>query len=31
LCQKGKIAKIRIDKSKAITPPNLFGIERKIA
>jgi len=28
---KGKIAIIKIDKSMAITPPNLFGIDRRIA
>jgi hypothetical protein len=28
---KGKINKIAIDKTNAITPPNLFGIDRKIA
>ena len=28
---KGKIIKIKIDITKAITPPNLLGIERKIA
>jgi hypothetical protein len=28
---KGKKNKIKIDINKAITPPNLFGIERKIA
>jgi len=28
---KGKINKIAIDKTKAITPPNLLGIERRIA
>jgi hypothetical protein len=28
---KGKINKIAIDITKAITPPNLLGIERKIA
>jgi hypothetical protein len=28
---KGKINKIAIDKTKAITPPSLFGIDRKIA
>jgi hypothetical protein len=28
---KGKIKRIAIDKTKAITPPNLLGIERKIA
>jgi hypothetical protein len=28
---KGKIAKIAIDSTKAITPPNLLGIDRKIA
>jgi hypothetical protein len=28
---KGKINKIAIDITKAITPPNLLGIDRKIA
>jgi hypothetical protein len=28
---KGKINKIAIDKTRAITPPNLLGIERRIA
>ena len=28
---KGEINKIIIDIAKAITPPNLFGIDRKIA
>ena len=27
----GQISKIKIDNAKAITPPNLFGIARKIA
>ena len=27
----GRITKIAIDKAKQITPPNLLGIERKIA
>ena len=28
---KGQIIKIRIDRARAITPPNLLGIDRKIA
>jgi len=28
---KGKITMIRIDKTRAITPPNLFGIDRRMA
>lgn len=28
---KGRINKIRIDATKATTPPSLFGIERRIA
>jgi len=28
---KGQISKIMIDMANAITPPNLLGIERKIA
>jgi len=28
---KGQIIKIKIDKARAITPPNLLGIDRKIA
>lgn len=31
LCVKGKIIKIAIERTKAITPPNLLGIDRKIA
>lgn len=30
-CVNGKIIKIAIDKINEITPPNLLGIERKIA
>jgi hypothetical protein len=29
--KRGKINKINIDKPKQITPPSLFGIDRKIA
>lgn len=29
--KKGKIYKIATDKTRAITPPNLLGIERRIA
>jgi hypothetical protein len=29
--KKGKINKIKIEQDNAITPPNLFGIERGIA
>jgi hypothetical protein len=28
---KGKIKKIRIERTKARTPPSLFGIDRRIA
>lgn len=31
ICLKGKIIIIKIDKTKATTPPNLLGMERKIA
>lgn len=27
----GRIAKIRIERTRAITPPNLLGIDRRIA
>lgn len=30
-CEKGKISKIAIDKTRATTPPSLLGIDRKIA
>lgn len=31
VCSRGIIAKIRIEKNKARTPPSLLGIDRKIA
>jgi hypothetical protein len=31
MCVKGIINKIAIENTKAITPPNLLGIDRKIA
>jgi hypothetical protein len=31
MCENGRINKIAIDNTKAITPPNLLGIDRKIA
>jgi len=30
-CFNGKIARIKIDATKAITPPSLLGMDRKIA
>lgn len=31
VCNSGIVARIRIDRTRAITPPNLFGIDRRIA
>lgn len=31
LCRKGRRIRIRIDKTRAITPPSLLGIERRMA
>ena len=31
LCVKGRINKIATDMARAITPPSLFGIDRRIA
>lgn len=31
VCKNGRKAKIRIDRTKATTPPNLLGMERRIA
>jgi hypothetical protein len=30
-CFKGRMIRMRIDATKAITPPNLLGIDRRIA
>lgn len=31
VCKNGRKAKIRIDRTKATTPPSLLGMERRIA
>lgn len=31
VCRNGRKARIRMDKTRATTPPSLFGIERRIA
>lgn len=31
VCRNGRRAKIKIDRTKATTPPSLLGIERRIA
>lgn len=31
VCRRGMIARIRMDRTRATTPPSLFGIDRRIA
>lgn len=31
VCRRGRRARMRIDSTKAITPPSLLGIERRMA
>lgn len=31
VCRRGMMAKIRIDRTRATTPPSLFGMDRRMA